>query len=122
MTDETETITYKGQLTLEFNQATREFGYALVHYTYPKHHEPQRVTIDEGDHIIIRTPTDGSVLIDRIVEFDYDSFKSMSLESGTFHQLVQNQPVNGILTNVDPSYWLNLFLNGYYADLTKKVK
>lgn len=110
---------YKGQLTLEFDAVARHFNYALVHYTYPRQWEPQSVSIEPGDRLVIRSPLDGSIVIQRDVEFDYKSYQVMSHETGTMHQMVQNQPVNGILTDIEPTYWLNLFLNGYVADLYK---
>lgn len=111
---------YKGQLELRFNNLTRQFEYTLVHYPYPKN-ERLVEEIEEGDELIVRSPQDGSIIIHRIVEFDYDSHKRMNMETGSMHQTVSGQPVTGILTNIEPTFWFNLFAQGYYADLIKKV-
>lgn len=126
MTDQTEEkiqeyVNYKGQLTLQFNRETHEFSYALVYYEYPRQHEPQFVTVDSGDDIVIRNPADGYLMLSRVVEYEYETGKAMNLETGKVHQMVAGQPVNGIMVGIEPTFWLNLFLNGYYADLKKKV-
>lgn len=111
---------YKGQLGLHFNHITREFFYTLTQYAYPKY-EPEVVKIEEGDEITVRSPHDGSIIIHRVVEFDYESHRRMNMETGTYHQMIGSQPVNGILTNIEPGYWFALFAEGYYADLVKHV-
>lgn len=111
---------YKGQLALKFDQANREFYYILGYREYPKY-DYQEIEIEEGDELTVRSPLDGSVLIHRIVEFDYDSFKQMNLETGSMHQMVAMQPIRGIMKNIEPNYWFNCFAQNYPADLTKKV-
>jgi hypothetical protein len=111
---------YKGQLGLRFDNTTREFTYVLTYYVYPKY-ESLVVEIEEGDLLTIRSPDDGSILLHRVVEYDYDTHKNMNLETGTMHQTISMQPVKGILKSVEPNYWFNLFVHGYYADLVKTV-
>lgn len=111
---------YKGQLGLRFDNATREFTYVLTHYTYPNY-EPSVVDIEEGDVLTVRSPVDGSILLHRVVEYDYETHKNMNLETGTMHQIISMQPVKGILKSVEPNYWFNLFTHGYHADLIKTV-
>lgn len=111
---------YKGQLGLKFNHVTREFSYILTHHSYPNY-LAEVVDIEEGDELTVRSPQDGSILMHRVVEFDYDIHKQMNMETGTFHQMISHQPVKGILKNIEPTYWFNLFAQGYIADLIKKV-
>lgn len=111
---------YKGQLSLHFNNVTREFHYTLTQYAYPKF-EQEVIDIEDGDELTVRSPHDGSIVINRVVEFDYDSHRRMNMETGTFHQMIGSQPVKGILTNIEPTYWFNLFAHGFYADLVKHV-
>lgn len=111
---------YKGQLGLKYDFVTREFSYILTHHSYPNY-LPEIVDIEEGDELIVRDPNDGSILLRRIVEFDYDSHKQMDHETGTFHQMISFQRVKGIMTNIEPTYWFNIFAQGYIADLIKSV-
>lgn len=111
---------YKGQLALRFIEKDREFEYVLIHYPYPANQ--QTITpIEEGDELIVRSPHDGSIVIRRIVEFDYESHQRMNMETGAMHQMISMQPVRGILTNIEPTFWFNLFAQGYHADLIKEV-
>jgi hypothetical protein len=59
-------------------------------------------------------------VISRVVEFDYETGKVMHPETGQYHQRISGQPVNGVLTNIEPTYWFNLFANGYFADLKRE--
>lgn len=111
---------YKGQLGLVFDPLSRECKYVLTQYAYPRF-EPEVVDIEEGDEITIRSPHDGSILIHRVVEFDYESGLRMDIQTGKYHQFIATHPVRGIMTNIEPTYWFNLFSQGYPADLIKTV-
>lgn len=111
---------YKGQLGLEFNPLTSECKYILTQYAYPRF-EAEIVEIEEGDELTVRSPHDGSIVIHRVVEFDYDSNLQMNINTGVYHQLIAGHPVSGIPPNIEPTYWFNLFTQGYPADLIKKV-
>lgn len=111
---------YKGQLGLHFNPVTRVFYYTLTYRNYPAY-EPEVVFIEEGDELTVRSPEDGSVLIHRVVEFEYDSHRCMEMETGEYRQMIGQHPVEGILTNIEPTYWFNLFAQNAFADLVKNV-
>ena len=111
---------YKGQLGLEFNSTTRECRYILTQHAYPKY-EAEVVEVEEGDLITVRSPHDGSIVIHRVVEFDYEMNLRMDMETGKYHQFIAQHPVRGIMTNIEPTYWFNLFTQGYPADLVKTV-
>ena len=111
---------YKGQLSLRWVPLKREYEYILTHYTYPRDYADIAI-IEEGDEIVIRQPGDGSIVMKRKIELERENFRQMDPSTGTFHQIVNGQPVSGLQKGLDPSYWLSLFNNGYHADLIKKV-
>lgn len=110
---------YRGQLGLKLDYTTHEYYYILIYSEYPSF-ERKEIRIKEGDELTIRNPSDGSILIHRKVEFDYDKFRIINLETGGRHQVVSNIPVTGVLTNIEPTYWMSLFTNAYPADLVRE--
>ena len=111
---------YEGQLGLRYDHRTAEFEYILTYHEYPKY-MPEVVKLEDGDELVVRSPLDGSILMRRIVELDYESFRRMDHETGQFFQFVSGQRVKGVQTQVEPTYWFNLFAQGYFADLIKVV-
>jgi hypothetical protein len=111
---------YNGQLSLEYNALTGEFSYILVYQDWNST-ELQAVKIEEGDEILIRNPHDGSPMIHRVVELDYDSHKQMDIDTGKYYQIVGGQRLKGVQVGVEPHFWLNMFIQRYNADLTKSV-
>lgn len=111
---------YKGQLGLFFDNQTLACKYILTQHAYPRY-EPEVVEIEEGDILTVRSPHDGSILIRRVVEFDYDVGLQMNIDTGQYRQFIGGHPVNGIPLNIEPTYWFNLFSQGYAAELVKHV-
>lgn len=109
-----------GVLDLIYNNITGEFTYVLKHVEYPKY-EIEYLPIEEGDVLTVRSHADGSVIIRRELELDYDSLKTMDMHDGKYYQLVMGRRLKGIQKNIEPNYWLQLFLTNHPATLTKKL-
>lgn len=107
-----------GVLDLIYDNRTGEFSYVLKHVQYPSY-EIEIVKIEEGDVLTVRSLQDTSIVIRREVDFDYDSYKSMDIHTGKYYQMVLDRRVSGVQKNIEPSYWLQFFLNNHPATLVK---
>ena len=110
---------YKGQLGLRYNQLECDFEYILSYGTYETNYNIKVIEIQNGDELTIRSPDDGTIVHTLIVDFDYEAGKQMNIENGKMYQMVSFQPVNGLQKGLEPTYWFNFFVNGYYADLKR---
>lgn len=111
---------YKGRLGLRYDYETHACDYVITQRAYPSY-EPEVIKIEEGDLLTIRSPHDGSIIIHRIVELEYDTGLLMDIETGKYRQFIAGHPVNGIPPNIEPVYWFNMFTQEFPADLVKHV-
>lgn len=115
---------YKGQLAVRYNHVEQHFEYSLI---YAAQHlvaglQPEVLHLKDGDELTIRNPVDGNIILKTTIDLDREAELRLNVLNNKFQQFIGNQPVEGIQKGVEPYFWVNLFNNGYYADVIRYLE
>jgi len=110
---------YKGVVYLRMEPTESAFRYYFKYRQYPDFIE-NYFELKEGDLVTIRNPDTGGIVLQRVLDFDYEYGKMMN-ESGTILQIVDAVPIRGIQKGLEPSYWLSMFTRETPADVVRTI-